>query len=154
MDFPAKYRVNLTDAQIKRHFPSLKKGKNFKFTSLGTDGYNCVAWASEITDDWIQLYDRNWMPKIDAKSYLDYFGKLGFKIVTETASEKGKLKIAVYIANGNGRPEFKHVARQLLNGKWTSKLGDWEDIEHDTPEVLLGESYGDEIVIMEKNMES
>ena len=25
-----------------------------------------------------------------------------------------------------------HVARQLPSGAWTSKLGDWEDIEHQT----------------------
>jgi hypothetical protein len=41
-------------------------------------------------------------------------------------------------------PEFgiEHVARQLRSGKWTSKLGDWEDIEHDDPYALECEDYG------------
>lgn len=150
MDFPPNYRLYLTDAQIKNYFPNLKKGKNFKFTSLGTDEYNCIAWASEITDEWVQLYDINWMPKVDSASYIGYFNRLGFKLGNNTDVEKGKLKIAIYISTDNGRHEFRHVARQLHSGKWTSKLGDWEDIEHDTPEILLGKSYGEKIIIMEK----
>lgn len=31
---------------------------------------------------------------------------------------------------------------ELPNGKWTSKLGRWEDIEHEI-EGLMGEMYGD-----------
>ena len=42
-------------------------------------------------------------------------------------------------ATSDGEPT--HAARQLPNGKWTSKLGRWEDIEHDL-EGLTGEMYG------------
>lgn len=52
--------------------------------------------------------------------------------------EVGFEKIALY-AKGN---EFMHVARQSPNGKWSSKLGRLEDVEHDSLEVLEGDAYG------------
>jgi hypothetical protein len=36
-------------------------------------------------------------------------------------------KIAIYMKYGKPC----HAARQLSNGKWSSKLGGWEDIEHE-----------------------
>ena len=36
-------------------------------------------------------------------------------------------KIAIYLNSSNSPT---HVARQLLDGRWTSKLGSYEDIEH------------------------
>ena len=35
-----------------------------------------------------------------------------------------------------------HMARQLASGLWTSKLGELEDIEHETPAELEGDIYG------------
>ncbi len=42
-------------------------------------------------------------------------------------------KLALY-ADSMG--DVTHVARQLPNGNWTSKLGALEDIEHKTAEAL------------------
>jgi hypothetical protein len=42
-------------------------------------------------------------------------------------------------ADGN----YTHAARQLPSGKWTSKLGTWEDIEHDSVEAVGGGAYGE-----------
>jgi hypothetical protein len=47
-------------------------------------------------------------------------------------------KIAIY---GDGFA-FKHVARQLESGSWTSKLGKLADIEHRELQWLAGEAYG------------
>lgn len=47
-------------------------------------------------------------------------------------------KLAIY-ATIDGKPQ--HAARQLPNGRWTSKLGRLEDIEHDL-EGLDGNLYG------------
>ena len=60
--------------------------------------------------------------------------------------ESGFIKIALYERNGH----WKHAARQLPNGKWTSKLGPDEDIEHDDPECLCGQNYGTIHCIMRK----
>jgi hypothetical protein len=37
--------------------------------------------------------------------------------------------------------EPTHAARQLPNGKWTSKLGRWQDIEYEL-DGLVGKMYG------------
>ena len=38
--------------------------------------------------------------------------------------------------------ELTHIARQLPNGRWTSKFGNWEDIEHTTLAALDGHFIG------------
>ena len=40
-------------------------------------------------------------------------------------------------------PFYTHAARQLPNGKWTSKFCRLEDIEHDRPEDVAGGAYGE-----------
>jgi hypothetical protein len=50
-------------------------------------------------------------------------------------------------ANAQGVP--KHAARQLLTGRWTSKLGKMEDIEHGLRD-LEGTVYGTVVLIMKR----
>ena len=45
---------------------------------------------------------------------------------------------------------YTHVARQLTNGKWTSKLGRCEDIEHDTPDDVADGVYGEVMQFMQR----
>ena len=60
--------------------------------------------------------------------------------------EQGIEKIAIY-ADGK---VYEHAARQLANGKWTSKMGKGEVIEHDTPEDLVGPAYGQVVKFMQR----
>ena len=53
--------------------------------------------------------------------------------------EDGYEKVAIYARDG----ELTHAARQLRDGRWTSKLGKYEDIEHDSLEALYGDGYGE-----------
>jgi hypothetical protein len=64
------------------------------------------------------------------------FQTKGFEDCDDDSLEDGIEKIALY-ATSNGKPT--HAARQLENGKWTSKLGDHEDIVHETLDCLNGE---------------
>lgn len=64
---------------------------------------------------------------------------MGYEVCDNTELEVGFEKIAIY---GDSDGEATHAARQLPNGKWTSKLGRWEDIEHEL-EGLTGEMYGE-----------
>ena len=57
--------------------------------------------------------------------------------------ESGREKIAIY-ARGAAPA---HVARQLADGKWTSKLGAAVDITH-TLRGLEGPLYGRVVVVM------
>jgi hypothetical protein len=65
--------------------------------------------------------------------------------------EAGFEKIAIYV-DGDGVPT--HAARQLSDGAWTSKLGEWEDIRHLTLEAMeddgLGLGYGKVSLILKR----
>jgi hypothetical protein len=43
----------------------------------------------------------------------------------------------------------KHAARQLASGRWTSKIGVLEDIEHDLRD-LEGDEYGKVVVVIKR----
>ena len=53
--------------------------------------------------------------------------------------EPGFEKVAIYAKEG----AYEHAARQLPDGKWTSKLGPDDDIEHSKPESVAGGLYGE-----------
>jgi hypothetical protein len=46
---------------------------------------------------------------------------------------------------------YTHAARQLPNGRWTSKLGKAEDITHDTPEDVTSGVYGEAVQFMQRD---
>lgn len=48
---------------------------------------------------------------------------------------------------------YTHVARQLTDGKWTSKLGQLEDIVHSTVDAIAGSDYGEVIQFMKRHLE-
>lgn len=143
MIFPDEYSIALNEHRIQKNFPNLGPDK-FAYTSLKTEDYNCMAWAVENTEDWIQ-FDGGYDCKIE--TYINYFSSLGFTITEDVSYTNGIIKICLYAENN----EFRHVARQLPNGRWTSKMGDWEDIEHETPDVLIGNFYGSKLIFMEKS---
>lgn len=139
--------IKLDSAKIQKHFPNLIQGENFEYTSQHTDEYNCVAWATEITNKWIQfIYDEHGNYDINAVRYIRYFSELGF-VETENIAVENAVKIAIYADSDNN---FTHVARQLRSGKWTSKIGDWEDIEHRDLQDIAGGAYGKPIILMVK----
>ena len=74
------------------------------------------------------------------------FSEHEFQVCEEGPLEHGCQRIALYAKDG----EFTHVAVQLPSGRWSSKLGELEDIEHDTLEVLSGASYGIPIMFMRR----
>lgn len=60
--------------------------------------------------------------------------------------EPGFEKVAVF-AISEDIPA--HVARQLPNGRWTSKLGQLEDIEHEL-HALEGAEYGRVVQVLRR----
>jgi hypothetical protein len=122
-------------------FPRLKPS-NHRVTSPVSPDYNCVAWAVGETEHWWQPGEYwPFQVPVNAASVSDLIAALellGFTRCNDSTFEPNSNKIAVY-ASGD---YFTHVARQLRNGKWTSKLGHEEDIEHDFPEHLAEGVYG------------
>ncbi|MDA2915927.1 hypothetical protein MYX64_03665 [Nitrospinae bacterium AH_259_B05_G02_I21] len=75
------------------------------------------------------------------------FEQLGYRVCPEAGLEEGYEKIAIYASRGGAT----HAARQLENGKWTSKLGENIDIEH-TLAGLEGPDYGEVVRILKREL--
>lgn len=131
-------------------FPRLTPA-NHRITSPASPDYNCVAWAAGDTEHW-------WQPGVywpgnpgaedqGPKALEEAFLALGYEDGgLDLTPEAGFEKVALYAAG----LFYTHAARQLPNGKWTSKLGSAEDIEHDTPADVAGGLYGDVVQIMRR----
>jgi len=128
---------------FQQKFPLLVTG-TFHQASPATSAYNCIAWAAGVDTIW-------WWPHVDAfwplgvpyEESVDAFEKafatLGYTRCADGVLETDFEKIAIY-ADFAGAP--KHAARQLRDGRWTSKLGQDIDIVHTEPRVLNGPTYG------------
>jgi hypothetical protein len=134
-------------------FPGLR-GAKYQVTSPATDLYNCIAWAASDTGRWWWpdlLKQRYWPANAtrdeSLPAFQEAFGTLGFIICHDERWEIGFEKIAIY-ADDDGP---LHAARQLANGRWTSKLGELEDIEHDLHD-LEGAEYGYVVVVMMRTL--
>jgi len=124
-------------------FPDLTR-TGYRVTSPSDAVYNCVAWAAGLTDSW-------WWPDPDGFDYwptgIDRdrtvpaftaaLSTVGYSPCGDGLLETGWEKAAIY-ATDEGPT---HAARQLPDGRWTSKLGPDEDIEH-ALEGLCGAAYG------------
>jgi hypothetical protein len=75
---------------------------------------------------------------------------MGYLICESDGVEEGFDKVAIYAQGGR----WTHAARQLPDGKWTSKLGPDEDIEHESPTELVGNLYGQVHCIMRRLIQS
>ncbi|MEH2242059.1 DUF7689 domain-containing protein [Nostoc sp.] len=139
---------------IERDYPNLVT-HGYKLTSPDTTEYNCVAWAAENAQNWWwpdTQYEEYWPPGVPREETLEAFQQafatLGYEICQNDVLEEGFQKIAIYV-DSNKVP--RHVARQLPNGQWTSKLGQDEDIEHNNLQGLTGQpGYGEIACIMKR----
>lgn len=125
--------------------------KNCKLTSPATRSYNCIAWAATGSVDapwWWPVPAGYYWPdgvprEVTIAAFLQAFATLGFAECKDGRLEKGFEKVALF---GNRMPwgdiEPTHAARQLANGKWTSKMGPLEDISHDRVSDVNGPTYG------------
>jgi hypothetical protein len=149
---------NYLTKELYKDFPNLTY-LNSKQTSEPNDDYNCIAWACEMNDIWLWPGENNssseWpnnIPRILNKTaFIKLFELFGYKILTDKNSslEFKTQKIAIYIDELN-KPT--HAARQLQNGKWTSKIGRNLDIEHDNLSCLEGPAYGKVDIIMARRL--
>jgi len=129
-------------SQLATRFPNISRSY-LRITSPDDHGYNCVAWAAGDTR-------RCWHPSAfgglfwpggtaadDVDAWTRAFETLGYTPCDSAELESGFEKVAIY-ADGD-LP--LHVARQLPTGRWTSKLGPREDVEHEL-DALAGREYG------------
>ena len=79
-------------------------------------------------------------------AFVAAFGTLGYEPCDDGAPEDGIEKVAIYRSPAG----IQHMARQLPTGRWTSKLGQLEDIEHASPAELEGVEYGTVVQYMQR----
>ena len=131
--------------ELRTLFPALSR--DAVETSPQDDSYNCVAWAGGDTErSWwpasFPTHGTHWpIPATDetVEGFVEAFRALGYEACDDGSLEKGFEKVALYV-DAEGQPT--HLVRQLSSGKWTSKMGRLEDIEHQSTEELCGRSYG------------
>lgn len=131
---------------IRKSFPKLAP-TDFVVTSDRDQTYNCIGWAADEND-------RFWWPDPGSTKYywppdlpfdetpanfIKAFKTMGYEPCNSFRLEDGYEKLAIYTGKDG---KTKHMARQLSDGTWTSKLGrDW-DIKHKTLVGLEGADYG------------
>ena len=130
---------------------------HYSVTSPSTDDYNCIAWAAGRDDVWAwpgrERYHW-WPPNLPRVSTVEaiaaWFISIGYEAVASSEAELGYERVAIY-ANTDGLPT--HVARQLPDGSWTSKIGMLEDIRHLSPRVLeTDQGYGYVKLVLRRKM--
>ncbi len=139
---------------IQDRFPGLV-GTSYRVSSPVTRDYNCIAWAAGDTAHW-------WWPDIDPDNdaifwppsvpleetlpaFAAAFATLGYAPCSREGPEPGFEKVALFARDGVPT----HAARQLRDGRWTSKLGLREDIEHDL-HAVSGELYGTVVLVLKR----
>lgn len=125
-------------------FPALQASEHL-VTSPEDRSYNCIAWAAGDSSRWWWPDPEEvayWPASVEraetTASFVAAFSLLGYAVCPTSDLEPGLEKVALYLRNG--RPT--HAARQLRNGKWSSKFGRLEDVEH-TLDSLAGGPYGE-----------
>ncbi len=138
---------NMDDEERETSWPNLKKN-TFEITSEDTPKYNCITWALDPNlNRWIAPIEKKgyyWpsdLPPISTiENYIKLCKKFGYEICENGSFERGFEKIAIYFKEAN--LETIHIARQRKDGTWTSKLGDYEDIKHNSYRDLENGDYG------------
>lgn len=118
---------------------------DFNVTSEPSSGYNCIAWALGDDSQWFEpmvanaYWPENLSKELTLDSIVELFRQTGYEVCSDGSLQVGYEKIAIYTKDGVPT----HAARQLENGRWTSKLGNYHDIEHDSLEALNGDGFGE-----------
>ena len=125
---------------VENSFPNLT-ADGYQVTSPQSLEYNCIAWAAgDHTQWWWPADDAFWPTKDRAVTeavFVKAFATLGYAPAASEHLESGWDRVARYAQDGR----VTHAARQLPNGRWTSKLGYDVDLEHDL-RGLEGIVYG------------
>jgi hypothetical protein len=142
--------LGIDEWKVRRRYPNLRVGR-FDWTSEPDERYNCAAFA-------LGLYTDNWWPTDyegyawpdgthrdeSLKSFGEGFALFGYEQCESGELEVGYEKLAIYAVDDPDETEaaIKHVARQLPDGRWASKLGQAKDSEHPRLDDLAGPWYG------------
>jgi hypothetical protein len=139
-------------------FPVLTDADWVAPPSAATRRYNCIAWSVGRSDRkwWPDRWGvGQWFPNVPrietVAGFLLGYTSVGYAIAADGTLEAGIEKLALYAKMGPAGDLIPtHAAYQLDNGRWTSKLGDFEDIEHFQTGTLDGPQYGSVILYLQR----
>lgn len=126
--------------------------EGYSVESVETWDYNCIAYAVDIQDQWWwpdANGDADWPIKRREETldcFVEAFETMGYRKCRSAYPKRGFEKIVIYARNGVPT----HAAKQLPDGRWKSKLGPWEDIEHNTTKAVEEYIYGKAVVYMKR----
>lgn len=130
--------------EIEAAFPALI-GTSYSEESEATDIYNCIAFALGDVSQWWWPYRGfgiYWPPGFPFSDSVDVLIRIfevhGYSTCDGPRHQAGYEKVAIYSRDGH----FKHAVRQLRSGRWVSKLGEWQDIEHERVDHVETPKYG------------
>jgi hypothetical protein len=83
----------------------------------------------------------------NGREFVEAFATIGYETVAARDHDPDFEKVAIF-ASTEGVPT--HMARQLPNGSWTSKLGGLEDIVHVEVSGVAGSDYGHVVAILQR----
>jgi hypothetical protein len=127
-------------------FPNLA-AERWQLQSHPTEHYNCIGWAAGVVHQWwwpepVPKPTRYWPPGVPEvrtrAAFIGAFATLNYIPCANPLAENDVEKVALYELNGLPT----HMARQLADGTWTSKLGSQHDLTHATPFGVSGNHYG------------
>jgi hypothetical protein len=79
---------------------------------------------------------------VEIGAFVEAYRGFGYTLCFDGVLENGVEKVALYGKDEAGTEIPTHAALQLETGKWTSKIGPFEDIEHETAADVEGPVYG------------
>jgi hypothetical protein len=129
---------------LERVFPNLLQD-GYQITSPEDYQYNCIAYAADDNRNWWQPSEQGgtyWThddSRLTLENYIQAYATLDYEPCDTEELEEGYEKVALYV-DAFGIPS--HAAKQKESGVWTSKLGELEDIEHNTLNAFDGSDYG------------
>jgi hypothetical protein len=146
----------MTDAfDLMATFPGLGAGGLIEITSPKTPKYNCIAWAAGDMSKWWEADTRGiyYWPKGFARdksvaTLAKVFESMGYNPCDSPEHENGFEKVAIFTKPAG---TFAHIARQLADGSWTSKMGEHCDISH-TLLSLESMPYGKPTVFLKRKL--
>lgn len=143
---------------IEDLFPKLRQSGEYEPTSDEDWNYNCVAWALYDTRQWwwpTPRFGAFWLSEVPRDNSRETVTKIfemhGYVKCDSSEWEHGYEKVALYEIHPD--TGIEHASRQLQGGEWTSKLGEWEDIKHKTPQSVECADYGKVVQIMKRRRE-
>ena len=141
----------MVGSSLEDVFPGLC-GQPYQITSPKDHRYNCIAFAAGDDRNWWwpdAAGEDTWPAAVaraeTREAFRDAFATLGYSVCDNDQLEPGYEKVALFALAGAP----KHAAKQLPNGRWISKLGPSEDIEHRLHD-LTGMVYGSVVVVMKR----